>query len=265
MTFEADEHPRRATSIEKLAGLPAAAPGDRGLQHHRRQRRRPQRRRGGAGRDLGRRSPTERGLTPLAVVRSWASVGVDPADTGLAPSRPRSARRSTGPGSRSTTSTCSRSTRRSPSVPVAAVKVARPRPGEGQPVRQRLQPRSPDRRHRRPHARRRWSTSCAVAAAASGRRDVRRRRHGQPPSSSRLADRHHLASDDGRGDVVGASAPAAPPRGVRRAGRGPPVHLARSDVPGRRGCRASRGTARELSTRRASPPQRAPPFSLCDA
>ncbi|MDT7571117.1 MAG: acetyl-CoA acyltransferase, partial [Actinomycetota bacterium] len=29
----------------------------------------------------------ERGLTPLAFVRSWASVGVDPADTGIAPTK----------------------------------------------------------------------------------------------------------------------------------------------------------------------------------
>ena len=44
--FEVDEHPRRDTSIEKLAGAQAAAPGDRGLLDHRGQCLRRQRRRG---------------------------------------------------------------------------------------------------------------------------------------------------------------------------------------------------------------------------
>jgi N-acyl-D-aspartate/D-glutamate deacylase len=53
------------------------------------------------------------GLSPLAVVRAWASVGVRPADTGLAPVTviPKVLEERE---SRSPTSTCGRSTRRSP-------------------------------------------------------------------------------------------------------------------------------------------------------
>ena len=52
------------------------------------------------------------GLKPMAVVKSWASAGLPPQDTGLGPTS-RSRRRSTAPGMTSATSTCSRSTRRS--------------------------------------------------------------------------------------------------------------------------------------------------------
>jgi acetyl-CoA C-acetyltransferase len=84
VTFEADEHPRRATSIERLAGLPPLHPEIEGFSITA----------GNAGGLNDGASAlvvtsdefaTERGLTPLANVRSWASVGVDPADTGLAP------------------------------------------------------------------------------------------------------------------------------------------------------------------------------------
>ena len=98
-TFAVDEHPRRGTSMEKLAVAQAAAPRDRGLQHHRRQRlRAPTTARPPWW------SPTAtlaeaNGLEPLAVVRAWASVGraarADRAWRRRSPSR----RRSTAPAS----------------------------------------------------------------------------------------------------------------------------------------------------------------------
>ncbi len=82
--FDADEHPRRDTTMERLAGLRSLHPEIEGFSITA----------GNAGglndgaaalvvtaHDLA----AERGLRPLAVVRSWASVGVDPAETGLAP------------------------------------------------------------------------------------------------------------------------------------------------------------------------------------
>jgi len=84
VTFDVDEHPRRDTTMERLAGLKPLHPEIEGFSITA----------GNAGGlndaaaavvvtsdDVAR----ERGLAPLAVVRSWASVGVDPAETGLAP------------------------------------------------------------------------------------------------------------------------------------------------------------------------------------
>lgn len=83
-TFDTDEHPRRTTSMEKLASLPPLHPEIEGFSIT-------------AGNaagindaaaamtvvsgDLARSS----GLEPMAVIRSWANVGVPPAETGLAP------------------------------------------------------------------------------------------------------------------------------------------------------------------------------------
>jgi acetyl-CoA C-acetyltransferase len=84
VTFEVDEHPRRDTSMERLAGLKPLHPEIEGFSITA----------GNAGGLNDAASALvltsdgfaqERGLTPLAVVRSWASVGVDPAETGLAP------------------------------------------------------------------------------------------------------------------------------------------------------------------------------------
>jgi acetyl-CoA C-acetyltransferase len=84
--FETDEHPRRDTSLEKLAALKVLHPEIEGFTVT-------------AGNACGSndgaaalvvasdRVVSELGRAPLAVVRSWASVGVDPADTWSAPVR----------------------------------------------------------------------------------------------------------------------------------------------------------------------------------
>ena len=84
-TFAADEHPRRDSSLEKLASLKPLHPEIEGFSIT-------------AGNSSGvndgaaaivvtdRSFAEERGLEPLAAVRAWASVGVPPAETGLAPS-----------------------------------------------------------------------------------------------------------------------------------------------------------------------------------
>jgi acetyl-CoA acetyltransferase family protein len=84
VTFSVDEHPRRDTSMERLAGLKPLHPEIPGFSIT-------------AGNASGINDAaaaltltsdelaSARGLTPLAVVRSWAAVGVDPAVTSLAP------------------------------------------------------------------------------------------------------------------------------------------------------------------------------------
>jgi acetyl-CoA acetyltransferase family protein len=83
-TFAVDEHPRRNTSLEKLASLKPLHPEIDGFSIT-------------AGNSSGvndgavalvltdRSLAEEHGLEPLAFVRAWASAGVPPADTGLAP------------------------------------------------------------------------------------------------------------------------------------------------------------------------------------
>jgi acetyl-CoA acetyltransferase family protein len=84
-TFAQDEHPRRSSTMEKLAslkplhaeieGFSITAGNAAGVND------------GAAAVVVTSRSlAEERGLEPLAVIRSWASAGVLPADTGLAPS-----------------------------------------------------------------------------------------------------------------------------------------------------------------------------------
>jgi acetyl-CoA acyltransferase len=82
--FSVDEHPRRDTSSEKLAGLKPLHPEIDGFSIT-------------AGNACGGNDGAAalvvaseavaagEGLPALATVRSWASVGVDPAETGLAP------------------------------------------------------------------------------------------------------------------------------------------------------------------------------------
>jgi acetyl-CoA acetyltransferase family protein len=84
LLFERDEHPRRGVTVESLSELPLLHPEiDGGTVT--------------AGNASGINDAaaavvitsegyaTAHGLQPLAVVRSWGTAGVDPADTGLAP------------------------------------------------------------------------------------------------------------------------------------------------------------------------------------
>jgi acetyl-CoA acetyltransferase family protein len=82
VTVSTDEHPRRDTSLEKLAALPSlsgpngqvTAGNSSGIAD------------GGAALVLTSRAYAEaHGLEPLATVLSWNSCGIEPARTGLAP------------------------------------------------------------------------------------------------------------------------------------------------------------------------------------
>jgi acetyl-CoA C-acetyltransferase len=82
--FDVDEHPRRDTTMEKLAKLPPLHPEIPGFSIT-------------AGNSSGLNDgscamvicddkyASDHGLEPLAIVRSWASAGLPPADTGLGP------------------------------------------------------------------------------------------------------------------------------------------------------------------------------------
>ncbi|MFN8040744.1 MAG: thiolase family protein [Acidimicrobiales bacterium] len=81
-----DEHPRRSSSLEKLASLPLLNPDLEGAVTT-------------AGNSSGlndaaaalvltsRAYADAHGLTPLAAIRGWASIGLDPVETGLAPTK----------------------------------------------------------------------------------------------------------------------------------------------------------------------------------
>jgi acetyl-CoA C-acetyltransferase len=83
-TFAVDEHPRRTSTLDKLASLKPLHPEIDGFSIT-------------AGNSAGvndgaaalvvtdRQTAAEHGLEPLAIVRGWASAGVPPAETGLAP------------------------------------------------------------------------------------------------------------------------------------------------------------------------------------
>lgn len=94
VTFQVDEHPRANTSPERLAALKPLHPeipgfsitagNASGIND------------GAAALTLTSDSlAAQRGMTPLAVVRSWAAVAVDPYETGIAPARaiPKALRR----------------------------------------------------------------------------------------------------------------------------------------------------------------------------
>ncbi len=82
--FDVDEHPRRDTTMEKLAKLPSLHPEIEGFSIT-------------PGNSSGLNDGScalvvtddgyarDHGLEPLAIIRSWASAGLPPADTGLGP------------------------------------------------------------------------------------------------------------------------------------------------------------------------------------
>lgn len=84
LIFAVDEHPRRTTTLEKLASLKPLHPEIEGFSIT-------------AGNSSGLNDgsaamlvvaddyASANGLAPLAIVRSWASAGVPPSDTGLGP------------------------------------------------------------------------------------------------------------------------------------------------------------------------------------
>ncbi|MFB4309667.1 thiolase family protein [Actinomadura sp. GTD37] len=78
--FAVDEHPRRTTSLEKLASLKPLHPEIEGFSITAGNA-------GGANDGAAALvvASDRLGLPALATVRAWASVGVDPAETGLAP------------------------------------------------------------------------------------------------------------------------------------------------------------------------------------
>jgi acetyl-CoA acetyltransferase family protein len=83
-TFAADEHPRRDSTLEKLASLKPLHPEIEGFSIT------PGNSSGvndaaGAVVVADRALAEEQGFEPLAVLRAWASVGVPPEETGLAP------------------------------------------------------------------------------------------------------------------------------------------------------------------------------------
>jgi acetyl-CoA C-acetyltransferase len=95
VVFDVDEHPRRDASMETMAGLRVLHPEIEGFSIT-------------AGNSSGLNDgaaivsvvaddvAAKYGLNPLAVIRGWANVGVDPIETGLAPSKaiPEALRRS---------------------------------------------------------------------------------------------------------------------------------------------------------------------------
>ena len=82
--FVVDEHPRRDTTLEKLAALPPLHPEIDGFSITAGNA--AGRNDGAAAVVLADRALAEaEGMAPLAVIRSWASVGVPPERTGLAP------------------------------------------------------------------------------------------------------------------------------------------------------------------------------------
>jgi len=82
--FDVDEHPRRGGSLEKLGSLPVLHPEIEGFNVTAAS---------SAGLNdaaagvvlMSAKRAAKRGQTPLATVRSWASVGVAPERTGMAP------------------------------------------------------------------------------------------------------------------------------------------------------------------------------------
>ena len=151
-SFARDEHPRADTTARAARVAAGAPPRDREAPRSPPATRRAQRRRPPPSSSSATTTPPPTGSRRWPASVSWASVGDEPVRTGLAPilAIPKALDRGGLPGRRH------RPVRDQRGVLLVAVAVEpgarhRPRPGERQ--RQRLRPRSPDRRHRLPHGR----------------------------------------------------------------------------------------------------------------
>ncbi len=204
--FEVDEHPRRGSTLEKLASLKVLHPEIPGFSIT-------------AGNSSGMNDAAaaltltsdgfaaSHDLTPLATVRSWASIGVTPYENGIAPTIaiPKALARAgldindvASVGDQRGVRQCADRSLQDPGH----------RPGPRQHLGEWLQPRPPDRCQRSPHGHHphlrppasRWRHRC--------RHHVRRWRHGR-----RTGDRGTFR--------LSLSAPLAPPS-VPGIARNPP-------------------------------------------
>ena len=193
--FDVDEHPRRDTTMEKLASLPALHPEIPGFSIT-------------AGNSSGLNDGScamvicdseyakAHGLKPLAIIKSWASAGVAPADTGLGPTVaiPKAlSRRPRGQGHR-------------PRRDQRGVRIdgrrfepdPRLRSRHRERERERLQPRSPGCLHRRAHDHDAHVRARTPGRRQRGRQHVCRRRHGfgdRHRGSARLSEREAPAGE----------------------------------------------------------------------
>ncbi len=170
--FETDEHPRRDTSIEKLAALKPLHPEIEGFSIT-------------AGNACGANdgaavltiASDRLGLPALATIRSWASVGVDPAFTGLAPVEaiPKALARA-----RLSLADVDlfEINEAFASMCVATIKLLDLDPEQGQRQRQRLLARPSGRRHRCADARHARARTAQTRRRNRGGSDVCRRRNG---------------------------------------------------------------------------------------
>jgi acetyl-CoA acetyltransferase len=174
-TFAVDEHPRRSTSMEVLAGLKPIHPeidgfsitagNSSGLND------------GAAAMVVADRSLVDaHDLDAIATVRAWASVGVAPERTGMAPTEaiPKLLERS---GTTIDDIALWEINEAFASMCVATTRTLGNRRVDRQRARERLQPRTPDRHDRRAHG-----DQPGARAAPSRRRSgcgghVRRRWH----------------------------------------------------------------------------------------
>ena len=174
--FFVDEHPRRGVTADTLAELSPLHPEIEGFTVT-------------AGNAAGINDAAAavvvtaddyaaaNGLTPLARIVAWASVGIEPARTGMAPTLaiPKALGRA---GMTIDDIDLWEINEAFCSVPVAAVPHARHRPHHRQRQRQRLQPRPPHRRHGLAHGGHDGARAAPPGPHHRLRVDVRRRRHG---------------------------------------------------------------------------------------
>ena len=170
--FDIDEHPRRDTTMEKLAALKPLHPEIEGFSIT-------------AGNACGANDAAavlaiasdRLGLPALATIRSWASVGVDPAFTGLAPVEaiPKALTRA---GFRSSDVDLFEINEAFAAMCVATIKLLDIDPEHRQRQRQRLLARPSGRRHRRADARHTGARTAPARRRYRGGGNVCRRRHG---------------------------------------------------------------------------------------